>query len=99
MREIFSSPDFFPILGRSTLATIDHGLSPEGNMTHQEQEAAIAAFIQAKGITQCPTAFAARTQASVAEAERAVLHQHEEERAATRAARRREAATHPEAAA
>jgi hypothetical protein len=58
-------------------------------MNQQEQEAAIAAFIRAKGVTRCPTACAGRTQASIAEAERAVLREHEEQREATRQERYR----------
>jgi hypothetical protein len=57
-------------------------------MTQQEQEAAIAAFIRAKGVTRCPTACAVSTQASVAEADRRVLRQRAEQRDARRAERK-----------
>ncbi len=44
-------------------------------MTQQEQDAAVAAFIRAKGVTRCPTVCAAPTQASVTDADRAALEQ------------------------
>lgn len=48
-------------------------------MTQQEHEAAVAAFIRAKGITRCPTACAGRTQGRVAETDRAALRQRDEQ--------------------
>ena len=62
-------------------------------MTQQEHDAAVAAFIRAKGVTRCPTVCAVRTQASVAEADRAALRQREEQRDEQREERKvREAA-------
>lgn len=57
-------------------------------MTELEHEAAVAAFIRAKGITRCPTASAGRTQGSVAEADRLVLRRREEQREARREERK-----------
>ena len=57
-------------------------------MTQQEHDAAVAAFIRAKGVTRCPTACAGRTQASVAETDRAALRRRAEEIEAKRQARR-----------
>jgi hypothetical protein len=48
-------------------------------MTQEEHEAAVAAFISAKGITRCPTACAGRTQGSVAEADRLALRRRDDE--------------------
>jgi hypothetical protein len=62
-------------------------------MTKQEQEAAVAAFILAKGVTRCPTVCAAPTQASVAEADRIALEQRDAQLEA-----RREQRKHREAA-
>jgi hypothetical protein len=42
-------------------------------MGDDEYQAAVAAFIHAKGITRCPTACALPTQGTVAAADRAVL--------------------------
>jgi hypothetical protein len=62
-------------------------------MTQQEHEAAIAAFIQEKGVTRCPTVCAVPTQASLAAADRQALQHRAEEREARREERRqREAA-------
>jgi hypothetical protein len=62
-------------------------------MTQQDYDAAIAAFIRAKGVTRCPTACAVPTQASVAEADRRALQQRAEQKEARRQQRRlREAA-------
>ena len=61
-------------------------------MTQQEHEDAVAAFIRAKGVTRCPTVCVVQTQASVAEGDRAVLRQYEEQREATRTERQRRAA-------
>ncbi len=64
-------------------------------MTQQEHEAAVAAFIRAKGITRCPTACAGRTQGRVAETDRAALRQRDEQLEAKREERRlREAQWH-----
>ena len=53
-------------------------------MTQQDYEAAVAAFIRAKGVTRCPTACAVPTQASVAEADRQALQRRAEQREARR---------------
>ena len=56
-------------------------------------DAAVAAFIRAKGVTRCPTACAVPTQASVAEADRQALRRRAEQREARREERKlREAA-------
>ncbi len=47
-------------------------------MSRQEYEAEIAAFIRARGITRCPTACVAPTQAAAAAADRAALRQRAE---------------------
>lgn len=47
-------------------------------MTQEEHEAAVAAFIHARGITRCPTACAGRTQGSVAEADRLALRRRDD---------------------
>lgn len=47
-------------------------------MSPNKEEAAIAAFIRAKGITRCPTACAAPTQAYGSVADRQVLRQRAE---------------------
>lgn len=61
--------------------------------TQQEYEAAVAAFIRAKGVTRCPTACAVPTHASVAEADRRALEQRAAAQEVRRAARKeREAA-------
>ena len=61
-------------------------------MTQGEHEAAVAAFIRARGVTRCPTACAVPTQASVAAADRAVLRERADEFEARREARHRQAA-------
>ncbi len=61
-------------------------------MTQQEHEAAVAAFIRAKGVTRCPTVCVVRTQGSVAEADRAALRQRDDEIEAQREERRHQAA-------
>ena len=53
-------------------------------MTEQDYEAAVAAFIRAKGVTRCPTACAVPTQASVADADRQALQRRAEQREARR---------------
>jgi hypothetical protein len=62
-------------------------------MTHEEHEAAVAAFIRAKGVTRCPTACAGRTQGSVAPADRLALRQRDEHFEAKRDERHRQAAS------
>lgn len=59
-------------------------------MSPRDCEAEIAAFIRAKGITRCPTACTAPTQASGSVADRAALRQRAEQREAAREERRRE---------
>ena len=56
-------------------------------MTTQD-EAAIAAFIRARGVTRCPTVCAVPTQASIGEADRRALRLREEQNEARRADRR-----------
>ena len=60
-------------------------------MSSQNYEAEIAAFILAKGITQCPTACAAPTHASGNAADRAALRERAEQREALREERSRTA--------
>jgi RecB family endonuclease NucS len=62
-------------------------------MTQEEHDAAVAAFIDARGVTRCPTACAGRTQGSVAEADRLVLRRRDDEIEA-RHERHRQAAAH-----
>jgi len=59
-------------------------------MTPRDYDAEIAAFIRAKGITRCPTACAAPTQASASAADRAALRQRAEQREAARQERFRQ---------
>ena len=47
-------------------------------MSRQEHEAEIAAFIRVKGVTRCPTAFAAPTHAANDPNDRAALRQRAE---------------------
>ncbi len=47
-------------------------------MSANDYDEVIAAFIRAKGVTRCPTACAAATQAVVTAADRSVLRQHAE---------------------
>jgi hypothetical protein len=62
-------------------------------MTQQDYDAAIAAFVRTKGVTRCPTACAVPTQASVAETDRQALRRRAEEHEAKREERKlREAA-------
>jgi hypothetical protein len=63
-------------------------------MTQQEHDAAVAAFIHARGITRCPTVCVVRTQGSVAEADRLALRRRDEEREARRDKRHRQTAAH-----
>jgi len=55
-------------------------------MGEDEYQAAVAAFIRARGITRCPTACASPTQGTVAASDRAALENY----AITRARSRRE---------
>jgi hypothetical protein len=48
-------------------------MSPTMHEDKGEYDAAIAAFIQTKGITRCPTACVVRTQASVSKADQEAL--------------------------
>ena len=54
-----------------------------------EYEAAVAAFIRAKGVTRCPTACALPTQGTVPAGDRAALADHAEARDKRHAARER----------
>ena len=47
------------------------------SLSSSEHEAAVAAFIRNRGVTRCPTACLARTQASVSAADRVALEQYE----------------------
>ena len=49
-----------------------------------DHEAAVAEFIRNKGVTRCPTACLARTQASVPEADRTALEHYEASREQSR---------------
>ena len=60
-------------------------------MSPKEYEAQITAFIRTKGVTRCPTACAAPTQASGSDADRTALRQQAERRDALRAERNRQA--------
>jgi len=62
-------------------------------MTQQEHDAAVAAFIQARGVTRCPTACAVATQASVAEPDRLALRRRDDRLEAIREERLRHAAS------
>ncbi len=57
-------------------------------MTQLEHDAAVAAFIRARGVTRCPTACAVPTQASVAEPDRQALRRRAEQREARREERK-----------
>jgi hypothetical protein len=59
-------------------------------MSPRDYEAEIAAFIRAKGVTRCPTACAAPTQASGNADDRSVLRQRAEQIEAAREERRRQ---------
>jgi hypothetical protein len=61
-------------------------------MTQEEHDAAVAAFIHARGITRCPTACVGRTQGTVAESDQLVLRRRDEELEARRDERHRHAA-------
>jgi hypothetical protein len=58
-------------------------------MSPKNYDAEIAAFIRAKGVTRCPTAFAAPTHASGNSADRDALRQQAERREAVRAEKKR----------
>jgi hypothetical protein len=53
-------------------------------ISSSEYQAAVAAFIRNKGVTRCPTACLARTQASVPAEDRVALEQYEAERQRSR---------------
>ena len=57
-------------------------------MNQQDYDAAVAAFIRAKGITRCPTVCISPTQASVTEADRVALRLLDEDREARRTERK-----------
>jgi hypothetical protein len=57
-------------------------------MNQQDYDAAVAAFIHAKGITRCPTVCISATQASIAEADRVALRRIDKDSEARRAARK-----------
>jgi hypothetical protein len=48
-------------------------------MSQSEYEAAVAAFIQTRGVTRCPTACAVRTQGIVSLADREALQRRADE--------------------
>jgi hypothetical protein len=58
-------------------------------MPGDDYEAAVAAFIRARGITRCPTACAVPTQGAVPPADRAALADYAEARDKRQAARER----------
>jgi len=53
-------------------------------LSSSEYEAAVAAYIRDRGVTRCPTACLARTQASVPAADRAALEHYEATRELSR---------------
>ncbi|HTT80639.1 MAG TPA: hypothetical protein VMF86_13250 [Stellaceae bacterium] len=53
-------------------------------MSELEYAGAVAEFMRKKGVTRCPTAFVVPTHASVGEADRAALRNHEAAREAVR---------------
>jgi hypothetical protein len=57
-------------------------------MSRSDYEAAVAAFIETKGVTRCPTACAVRTQGSVSMADQKALQQRAEEVEVRRGRRR-----------
>ena len=60
-------------------------------MSPKNYEAEIAAFIRAKGVTRCPTAFVVPTHASATPADRDALRRRTERIEATREEQRRTA--------
>jgi hypothetical protein len=76
------------------MASIRSGSSAmERLMTQEEHDAAVAAFIHARGVTRCPTACAVPTQASVAEPDRLALQRRADRLEAIREERLRHAAS------
>ena len=57
-------------------------------MSHADYEAAVAAFISAKGVTRCPTACVVRTQGTVSEADQEELRRRAEQIESRRGRRR-----------
>jgi hypothetical protein len=53
-------------------------------LSASDYEAAVAEFIRNRGVTRCPTACLARTQASVPEADRTALEHYEASREQSR---------------
>jgi hypothetical protein len=53
-------------------------------MSQTEYDAAVAEFLRNKGVTRCPTACVAPTNAILGETERAALQMHEVAKEATR---------------
>jgi hypothetical protein len=58
-------------------------------MSETEYARAVAEFMSRKGVTRCPTVCIVPTHASVAEADRAMLRDHEAAREAARLAKMR----------
>jgi hypothetical protein len=58
-------------------------------MSDAEYARAVAEFMQKRGVTRCPTACVVPTHASVTEADRAALRDHNAEREAAREAKLR----------
>ena len=54
------------------------------SLSSSEYETAVAEFIRNRGVTRCPTACLARTQASVPEADRTALEHYEASREQSR---------------
>jgi hypothetical protein len=59
-------------------------------MNGDEYQAAVAAFVRAKGVTRCPTAYALPTQGTVTSADRAALADYAALRERRQAARDRQ---------
>ena len=53
-------------------------------MSQSEYDAAVAEFLHSRGVTRCPTAFAAPTNGSVVDGERVALRSHETAQEAAR---------------
>jgi hypothetical protein len=53
-------------------------------MSQSEYDAAVAEFLHSRGVTRCPTAFAAPTNGSVVDGERVALRSHETAREVAR---------------
>lgn len=58
-------------------------------MTESEYSRAVAEFLQKRGVTRCPTACVVPTHASLTEADRAALRDHDAAREAARLAKTR----------